>query len=652
MNQKSSSSSDSNSNNSKFGNKFSLNKFLKSKKGQYSLFSLLTLSVLLISGLFTFSLLQNTDTALAALNCPAGSSSNGSQCISNTPSSYTCPAGYPFNNNNGTCGRDVLLKKYLVLKTYGNVLPSANDPCVVAVDPRLIYMSETPESAFDSARNCATTISFDVTSAAFLQVNSYNYILPGANEPCAMVLDSRVTYLTNGNAPASGGCASTVLDLSQNYIVFKSYNIINQGANEPCAAVPTPSIMYVSSAPENFMNGCGGGQGGNSVSVNLKEFTRINDGTATPVYGTAVTPTSYTVEDVNVSTGTCTSNLGTNTVVIGQTMNCTFPLTGSPAGVPYILPPEGLYAGLWDTPTNSNSFLGNSGLCTISANSMTCNNVPTTGGTPGPAELVIHRPGVAWYPNKGSIELVASSSPLTTADIPSLTVTCGVGGTPGTVRVNTTTTCTFTLPTNKTLPNNFKLGIGNATPAGTCTVGANNLVTCINVPTGTLLGTQPINGQIGTETITPTGETVNVIDSLCSTTNPCALFETALTYSPTQALAKRYGASGSTNSDNLILTLKDTRLEQSGFTTTCSIKYKFRTDTSYRILTTNSTYNNTTGCTGNLLKANQLLFNVDFEITAITTNTTTNTTKNYLIYSNYDFKAGSIGVTSIGGSGL
>ncbi len=248
-----------------------------------------------------------------------------------------------------------------------------------------------------------------------------------------------------------------------------------------------------------------------------------------------------------------------------------------------------------------------------------------------------------------------ATSPLTTADIPGLTVICGVGGTPGTVRVNTTTTCTFTLPTNKTLPNNFKLGIGNATPAGTCTVGTginSSLVTCINVPTGTLLGTQPINGQIGTETITPTGETVNVIDSLCSTTNPCALFETALTYSPTQALAKRYGASGSTNSDNLILTLKDTRLEQSGFTTTCSIKYKFRTDTSYRTLTTNSTYNNTTGCTGNLLKANQLLFNVDFEITAITTNTTTNTTKNYLIYSNYDFKAGSIGVTSIGGSGL
>ena len=138
----------------------------------------------------------------------------------------------------------------------------------------------------------------------------------------------------------------------------------------------------------------------------------------------------------------------------------------------------------------------------------------------------------------------------------------------------------------------------------------------------------------------------------CTTTNPCALFESALTYNPTQANAKRYGASGSTNSADLLLTLKDTRLEQANFTTTCSIKYKFRTDTNYRVLTTNSAYNNSTGCTANLLKLDQLLFNVDFEITAITTNTTTNTVKNYLIYSNYDFKAGSIGVTSIGGTGL
>ncbi len=346
----------------------------------------------------------------------------------------------------------------------------------------------------------------------------------------------------------------------------------------------------------------------------------------------------------------CTS---AKNVTIGTVYTCSFPINGTG---PFVLPAGGIQARTNQSANNSTPV----NTCTIAASVLTCTGI-TTVGTPstliagtGNVQLGKGTTPATWN-TKGVVTLVAATSPLTTTDIPSLTVTCGVGGTPGTVRVNTTTTCTFTLPTNKTLPNNFKLGIGNATPAGTCTVGTginSSLVTCINVPTGTLLGTQPINGQIGTETITPTGETVNVIDSLCSTTNPCALFETALTYSPTQALAKRYGASGSTNSDNLILTLKDTRLEQSGFTTTCSIKYKFRTDTSYRTLTTNSTYNNTTGCTGNLLKANQLLFNVDFEITAITTNTTTNTTKNYLIYSNYDFKAGSIGVTSIGGSGL
>ena len=85
---------------SKKGN--SLKSFLQSKKGQYSLFSLLTLSVLLISGLFTSSLLRNTDTAKAALNCPAGSSLSGGQCISSTPSGYTCP-GTILGGNGAQC---------------------------------------------------------------------------------------------------------------------------------------------------------------------------------------------------------------------------------------------------------------------------------------------------------------------------------------------------------------------------------------------------------------------------------------------------------------------------------------------------------------------------------------------------------------------
>lgn len=132
--------------------------------------------------------------------------------------------------------------------------------------------------------------------------------------------------------------------------------------------------------------------------------------------------------------------------------------------------------------------------------------------------------------------------------------------------------------------------------------------------------------------------------SACTSTDPCAIFETSITYSPTQALAKRYGGSGSTQSADLVLNVKDARLNA---TSLCTFKYKFKTDTAWRNLTSGVVYDLTNGCSATLLKADQTLFNVDFEITANTGNT-----DYYLAYSNYDFKAGSIGVTSIGGSGL
>ena len=137
----------------------------------------------------------------------------------------------------------------------------------------------------------------------------------------------------------------------------------------------------------------------------------------------------------------------------------------------------------------------------------------------------------------------------------------------------------------------------------------------------------------------------NPISVLCSQTDPCALFESELSFSPLQSAAKRYGASGSTASGDLTLKIgPDARFTSA---TVCNFKYKFRTDTSYRTLATNVVYDTTNGCSATLLKADQLLFNADFEISA-----NTGTTDYFLMYANYDFKAGSIGVTSIGGSGL
>ena len=85
---------------------------------------------------------------------------------------------------------------------------------------------------------------------------------------------------------------------------------------------------------------------------------------------------------------------------------------------------------------------------------------------------------------------------LTIAQIPSLAVTCNSGAP---VVINTTNnTCTFTLPANTKLPADFKVGIGGATPAGTCTANASGLVTCTNVPAGSTVGTNtPVTGSIG-----------------------------------------------------------------------------------------------------------------------------------------------------------
>jgi len=99
-----------------------------------------------------------------------------------------------------------------------------------------------------------------------------------------------------------------------------------------------------------------------------------------------------------------------------------------------------------------------------------------------------------------------NATPLTETDIAGLTVTCP------TSPVNSTTTCTFTLPSNKTLPTDFKLSIGSGTPGGTCTATGSS-VSCVSVPTGNSVGNIPIYGNLGTggtATKTPTGENVTI----------------------------------------------------------------------------------------------------------------------------------------------
>ena len=300
---------------------------------------------------------------------------------------------------------------------------------------------------------------------------------------------------------------------------------------------------------------------------------------------------------------------------------------------------------------------------TIFGSVLRCAGIKTDNGiVPGlsDVELGITSTATTWY-KKGDVNVIPSSVviPAALTGVSNCTLS-------GNVVLNSNFDCNF--PLTGSANNYYSLPLGSDITASvnTATGASNNCsisnngtasatLLCQAIPTtGASVGIQSILLQVGTNTSVNKGNVTigQAIGAPCSTADLCALLESSLTFNPSQANAKRYGASGGTNSGDLTLTVLDTKLSQPGFITTCSVKYKFRNDTAYRILTTNIAYNSSAGCVSTLLKADQLLFNVDFEITAVTTNSSTSTVKNYIMYANYDFKAGSIGVTSIGGSGL
>ncbi len=540
-----------------------LNSFFQSKKGKYSLVSVLALSVLLISGLFTYNLLkQDSDTAKAANT--AATAFNPSDCAT-----YTSNGG---TNTAGVC----FVKMY--------------------------------------EKNGQLYRSLDIAPGELVNVRNYYNNTTTASVTAANITDSMPANFTRVGAVTNSYVDATPVTLNNNVFTGQNLSV-------------APGAGYFGYAADNTLTS-------SNLELGKKRYFIINE-------------CDYNQGNVNITYNRTPAGVPSNTVPSGITCQTTGYGAGGPASiVPIdIAGKRNMYIAECDYNTNNATITynrtGNSG---ATNGTVPATNCVTTGYVfSGAHQLNFDLLGnryvhLAECDYSGGTITYNRTGNFTANNTATLSVVCSatgfgaaVGGTSITSDLSDTTRGHGYISYSMQAPAS---GLTNGQQVGT---------------TGTLTASgAKTSGTASSLTVNFT----SLLEVECSITDPCALFETALSYSPTQALAKRYGASGSTNSDNLILTLKDTRLEQSGFTTTCSIKYKFRTDTSYRTLTTNSTYNNTTGCTGNLLKANQLLFNVDFEITAITTNTTTNTTKNYLIYSNYDFKAGSIGVTSIGGSGL
>lgn len=216
---------------------------------------------------------------------------------------------------------------------------------------------------------------------------------------------------------------------------------------------------------------------------------------------TGVTSDSYlTSTDIPGLTVSC------NSATVNATTTCSFTL---PANKLLPLTPNLLIFGINDGVP--------AGVCTATGSNVSCTGVPT--GTTTGSQPIFGQVGATAKVATGESVLIGAAD-ITTADIAGITFTCNI------TSVSSVTACSFVLPPNKSLPSNFKIGLGDAVLAQVCTASG-SFVTCLNSPSGSVMGNQVIFGQIGTGVKTDTGEKTYIIPSE-------NLHEGDLTYNPGQ----------------------------------------------------------------------------------------------------------------------
>ncbi len=226
-------------------------------------------------------------------------------------------------------------------------------------------------------------------------------------------------------------------------------------------------------------------------------------GTAGGTYGSDC---GVIIDASNISNSTVCIN--TFQVTIGNTYNCTFPLIGSTTNT-YSVPTNGILAG-------TSTITGQSLPCTVINNTTTqaalqCQGIPSTGGVAGLKDVLLFIDGATSGVDKGDVLLVTQSTPLTNADLVNSDLQCV------SAPINSTTNCTFTLPSTKTLPSGLQFAIGNGANGGTCTLNTvTRVVTCAGVPTGSQAGNQLIYSIInGTK-----GNTTKIVTITSGATTP------------------------------------------------------------------------------------------------------------------------------------
>jgi alpha-tubulin suppressor-like RCC1 family protein len=215
-----------------------------------------------------------------------------------------------------------------------------------------------------------------------------------------------------------------------------------------------------------------------------------------------VNPTIITNSNISLTGASCKDQVQ----ILGTTFNCTIPLIGSTA---YAKPPGGvsLFTTQGASSVNISTGAGTDN-CTVNGTNLECTGISTTAETGstfaiGTANLR-SRVGASVATDQ-TIAAVTFVSNLDTASLASLTYSCLPAS------INTNTTCTFTLPTNITLPAGFSIQIGaTGTPSTACTAAA-QLVTCTGVSTGAQTGATDIFTKIGTGAAVNTGEKTQVL---------------------------------------------------------------------------------------------------------------------------------------------
>jgi hypothetical protein len=349
----------------------------------------------------------------------------------------------------------------------------------------------------------------------------------------------------------------------------------------------------------------------------------------------------------NIGTGNCGD---TSAVVIGSTITCTFPLTGS-TNNQYSLPTGGLkglvYQGTSPSDTNNG---GLSRDCQVVGTNLICSEIPTTGRTAGAAKIGLK--GTAGYiADKGTATLVAPSigQPVATTANP-------ITGQIGTIMPN----IALTGSTANNLPVTF-------TPAG-CTTGIAGTVSNNTwVPTnGALIPTCATTGA-QTGVLSATGVTsVNVPTAFTnpaptSTGDVLLIDQTKIVFNPPKDQAKEFcGSQGAANTrcaDLKVAVQGDTRIQDGA---TCVFEVRPYPSSgnanpaySGTPLTNGGQATYTAGkCEVTLPKAAQNVPKWEFRIRVTNPSTGTNAGKVYGADPAYFMLYGAIGVVNISGVAL